>query len=368
MRLLDVQAIEDIAMGAAVMGTGGGGDPYVGKLMAIQALEEFGPITLLDAEEVPDNALIVPSAMMGAPTVLVEKLPSGEEVIGAFETLKNYLGQEVYATIPIEAGGLNSMIPLALAARLRIPVVDTDGMGRAFPELQMVTFHLQGVKATPMVICDEKGNSLLLRTVDNGFTERLARNATVVMGGSVMLAIYPMKGSQLKASGIHGIMSLTEKIGRAIREAKANRVDPIKTVLEIVGGYELFKGKVTDISRRTVGGFARGESTLEGLDEYKGQTLNLNFQNEHLIARTETAVLATVPDLIAVLDRETARPVTTEGLRYGARVIVIGIPCTPKWRTPEGLAMVGPRYFGYDLDYIPVEERVRDGNRGGAKV
>lgn len=359
MRLLDIQSIDDIAVGAAVMGTGGGGDPYVGKLMAIQAVEEFGPVKLLDPEEIPDDALIVPSAMMGAPTVLVEKIPSGVEVLAAFETLKKYLGQEVYATMPIEAGGLNSMIPLALAARLRLPVVDTDGMGRAFPELQMVTFHLQGVKATPMVICDEKGNNLLLRTINNVFTERLARSATIVMGGSVMLAIYPMKGKQLKDSGIHGIVSLTEKIGRAIREAKLKRVDPVKTVLEIVGGFELFKGKVSDVSRRTEGGFARGESTFEGLDEYQGKTLKLNFQNEHLMAKTETGVLATVPDLIAVLDADTARPITTEGLRYGTRGVVIGIPCNSKWRTAEGLATVGPRYFGYDIDYIPVEERVK---------
>ena len=43
--------------------------------------------------------------------------------------------------MPIEAGGVNSLLPLALAARLGLPVIDADGMGRAFPELQMVTFH-----------------------------------------------------------------------------------------------------------------------------------------------------------------------------------------------------------------------------------
>ena len=367
MRILDIQAIEDIALGAAVLGTGGGGDPYVGKLMALQAVEEFGPITLLDVDEVPDEALIVPSSMMGAPTVLVEKIPNGEEVIGAFASLEKYLGQKIYATIPIEAGGVNSMIPLALAAQLDLPVVDTDGMGRAFPELQMVTFHLENISSTPMVLCDEKGNSLLLNTIDNVWTERLARNATVAMGGSVMLASYPMKGRQLKTAGIHGIITLTEKIGKAIREAKGSNLDPIKTVLDVTGGFELFRGKAIDVERRTVGGFVRGESKFEGLDAYKYQTLTLSFQNENLIAKTETKVLATVPDLIAVLDMETGRPITTEGLRYGARGVVIGIPCAPKWRTDKGIDTVGPRYFGYDLDYIPVEERVmsmsgRNGN------
>lgn len=367
MRKLDIQAIEDIAIGAAVLGTGGGGDPYIGKLMAIQAVEEYGPITLLDADEVPDEALIVPTAMMGAPTVMVEKIPNGEEVIGAFNTLKNYLGKDIFATVPIEAGGVNSMIPLALAARLGLPVIDVDGMGRAFPELQMVTFDLDNVSATPMVICDDKGNEIMMKTVSNVWTERLARNSTVVMGGSVMMAIYPMQGSQLKASGIPGVVTLTEKIGRAIRKAKGQRVDPIKAVLDITHGFELFRGKVTEVSRKTVGGFARGESKMEGLDNYKGQSLTLNFQNEHLIAKTELQVLATVPDLIAVLDYETAYPITTEGLRYGSRAVVIGMPCHAKWRTEKGLATVGPRYFGYDLDYIPVEERAKNIHRGECK-
>jgi DUF917 family protein len=62
------------------------------------------------------------------------------------------------------------------------------------------------------------------------------------------------------------------------------------------------------------------------------------------------------PDLITVLDAETGTPITTEGIRYGARCVVIGIPCDNKWRTDRGIELVGPRYFGYDTDYIPVEE------------
>ena len=156
MRYIGKDEIENIAIGAALLGTGGGGDPYIGKLMALQAVEEYGPIQLLSVDEVPDDALIVPSAMMGAPTVMVEKIPSGEEAIAAFEAIQEYLGKKVYATMPIEAGGVNSLLPLALAARLGLPVIDADGMGRAFPELQMVTFHLDDIPSTPMVLSDEK--------------------------------------------------------------------------------------------------------------------------------------------------------------------------------------------------------------------
>lgn len=356
MRLLGKQEIEDIAVGAALLGTGGGGDPYIGKLMALQAIEEFGPIKLLDPEEVPDDARIVPSAMMGAPTVMIEKIPSGEEAVTAFQSLRDFLDEEIYATMPIEAGGVNSLLPFALAARQGLPVVDADGMGRAFPELQMVTFYLDGLEATPMVLSDEKGNGMLLNTVNSVWAERLARGATVEMGGSVMLAIYPMKGKDMKKSAIRNSLTLEEKIGRSIREAKEKNYDAVQEVLKITNGYKLFQGKVKDIDRKTETGFARGTAIIEGIMDNKGQELELNFQNEHLMAKTKDKLLCVTPDLIAVLDAETGMPITTEGLRYGARCIVIGMPCDPKWRTEKAIEVAGPGYFGYDVEYQPVEK------------
>ncbi len=76
--------------------------------------------------------------MMGAPTVMVEKLPRGDEVLHAFETLQAHLGRKAVATVPMEIGGINSMIPISLAAQAHVPLIDADFMGRAFPELQMV--------------------------------------------------------------------------------------------------------------------------------------------------------------------------------------------------------------------------------------
>lgn len=360
MKLIDAQMIEDISIGAALLGTGGGGDPYIGKLMALQAIAKNGPVKLLDVEEVPDEAWIIPSAMMGAPTVMVEKVPSGKEVFLAFEMLQSYLGEEIFATLPIEAGGVNSMIPIAVAATRGLPLIDADGMGRAFPELQMVTYHLFNNSATPMVAADEKGNTLLINTINNNWTERLARSATIEMGGSVMIAIYPMKGKAVKEAGIRGIVSFSAEIGKTIREARLQQKNPAEALLSVTGAFPLFKGKVADVQRRTDGGFVRGETHLEGIEEYGGQSMKIDFQNENLIANRNGRIIATVPDLICMVDAETAIPITTEGVRYGQRVLALGIPCDTKWRSSKGLETVGPRYFGYDLDYVPVEERVKE--------
>ena len=42
-----------------------------------------------------------------------------------------------------------------------LPVIDGDGMGRAFPELQMKTFSIYGVKATPAALCDVRHNTAI---------------------------------------------------------------------------------------------------------------------------------------------------------------------------------------------------------------
>lgn len=361
MRLLGKDEVEDIAIGAAILGTGGGGDPYVGKLMAIDAIEEYGPVTLIDPSEVPDDSFIIPTAMMGAPTVLIEKIPRGDEILEALKALERRFGRKAFATISAEAGGVNSTVPLAVAARLRIPVIDADGMGRAFPEIQMVTFHLHGITASPMAMADEKGNAVLIEAVDNYWVERISRAVTVVMGGSAMIALYAMTGSQAKEAAVPRTITLAGKLGRAVREARMKKESPVQKVLEIVNGYILFKGKIVDVQRRTVAGFARGEAKFEGIDEHKGEELLIRFQNENLVAIRNGVIIASVPDLITVLEIETGLPITTEGLRYGYRAVVVGIPCHPKWRTPKGLETVGPRYFGYDIDYVPIEERVKGG-------
>ena len=358
-RTIGKQEIEDMAVGAAVLASGGGGDPYVGKLMALQAVDEYGPFQMMTLDELPDDAWVCASHMLGAPTVLVEKVPSGMEGVGAVDALEARHGRKFDAIMPLEAGGLNSLLPFQVAAAKGVPLVDADGMGRAFPELQHVTWNLFDIPACPAVLCDEKGNAVTVDAMDNAWAERLARNACITTGGSVFMADYAMTGADAKRASIPGTSTYCEVVGRTIREAQERNEDPVPVILEFLGGYELFRGTLDDVSRRTVGGFARGYAHFEGIDDYHGRECELQFQNEHLIARSGDEILCTAPDLIAVLDIETALPITTEGMKYGARGVVIGIPCSPHWRTPRGLEIAGPRYFGYDTDFVPIEERVK---------
>jgi DUF917 family protein len=360
------QQMHDIASGAAILGTGGGGDPYIGKLMAITAIKKYGPLILVDPNDVPDDWFVIPTAMMGAPTVLIERIPRGDEAFSSLKTLEKYLGKKANATMPIEAGGVNSTIPFVVAAHAGIPVVDADGMGRAFPELQMETFSIYGIRGSPIAIRDERGNSAILETIDNYFLEWLARGLTIRLGGSAHIAEYTMTGKEMKATSVHNSVSLALKIGKTIREAIERKEPPLEALIKVTEGTNygkaipLFTGKIIDVERRTTSGFAVGSTTIEGINEYSGKTMRIRFQNENLMASVDGNIVATVPDLISILDMETAQAITTENLRYGYRVTVVGIPTPEIMRTEKALKVWGPRYFKLDTDYVPLELRHRE--------
>lgn len=358
MRIIELQDMEAIALGGAVYGTGGGGDPYIGKLLAQNTIRRHGPVKLIDVETLDDDALVISVAGIGSPTVLLEKMPCLEQVLNALDALEALLGRRATALMSIEVGGLNSTIPFCAASVRGLPLVDGDTMGRAFPEIQMTLCTLHGIAASPFALADEKGNSVMVRATSNQFTERFVRSVTMDMGGSALGAMYSMSGAQAKQAIVRGSISKALESGRAIFDARARHANPVQAALLATGGFLVYAGKVVDVQRVTGGGFSRGQARIVGLDGFEGDDLSLRFQNEYLLASRGEQVLVSTPDLIVLLDLETGEPVTGELLRYGLRVAVLGIPCVSQWRTQAGLDLVGPRYFGYEVDYLPVEQRM----------
>lgn len=357
---LSIADLSDLARGAAFLGTGGGGNPYVGRLMVERAMRETGrALELLDLADVPDDAWVIPTAMMGAPTCIVEKLPEGHEAAASLRRLEAHTGKTAFATMPIEAGGVNSMIPLVVALRLGIPVVDADGMGRAFPELFHETFHIYGVPGTPMVITNDHHDQTVVDSHDNYMMEWLARGIAIRMGGVAYIAEYVMDGATAKRVSVSGTIGVGLMIGRAIRHAREHHIDPFGHLIQALAetSYSparvIFTGKIVEVFRRTSEGFAKGTVRIAELDAGSAEPrlLDIEFQNENLIARVGGEALAVVPDLICVLDSETAEPITTEELRYGQRVKVMAVRVPEIMRTPEALAVWGPRHFGFDEDY-----------------
>lgn len=358
MRILKAVDLEDIAFGAAVLGTGGGGDPYIGKLLARTAIEKHGPVTLLDLDELPDDAAVITCGAMGAPTIVLEKVPSGEEMLAALRYHEQMTGRKVTAIMPFEAGGLNSCFPIVLAAQTGLPLVDADGMGRAFPQLEMETFNVYGVPAAPVAMADEKGNVALVETESAAKAEFIARGICIRMGGQASLVNYAMDGATAKRVSVPATMTLAQDIGRVVREAHALKQKPLDALVDFLGtthyghAVKLGSGKISDIERKVQNGWSVGIVTITPFDG--SASYQIRIQNENLVVEREGEVLAVVPDLICVLDIDTAEAIPTERLRYGQRVDILGIRVPPIMRTPEALEVFGPKAFGLQASYLPL--------------
>ncbi|MFG1706451.1 DUF917 domain-containing protein [Nonomuraea sp. M3C6] len=352
-----VSDIPALARGCAVLGTGGGGDVRTGSLAAIRAIREYGEVPLVELADLADDALVVPLSGIGAPTVSHEMIHSEDEPKRIAEEVERLFGRPPSAVMSSEIGGSNGVAPVAWAAQLGLPLLDADGMGRAFPEVQMVSMYVAGLPADLVIMSDIVGNVVTIRPIDGLWSERLARAVCVAAGSHALMADYVLTAAQARGAVIEGTVTRALEVGRATEGTP----DPLRALQDRLGAVRLITGKLTDVNRRTTGGFVRGTAAIEGTGDDRGRRLTIELQNENLVAIENDQVKAMVPDLITVVDTETAAAIQTESLRYGQRVTVLAWPCDPLWRTPKGLETAGPRAFGYELDYVPVEELMTRG-------
>lgn len=349
---IDGGNVRAMAVGCSILGAGGGGDTALGVLAVRQAIEEYGPVQIVDLDELDEDALVMPCGGIGAPLIWIEKIDRGDEIARLIPVVERIHGATVAALMSAEIGGSNGLAPVAWAARAGLPLVDADGMGRAFPEVPQVTMEVAGISANPAVMTDERGNIVIFEGVDGRWMERMERAMAVEFGGQAYSSEYQMTVRQAKTATARDTVTLAVRIGGVVLGAEH---DPVEALAAEVSAAVLVEGKVVDVERRVTGGFVRGSATIDGLGADGGRVLRLEIQNENLVALEAGAVLAMVPDIITVLDTQTGQAVHTERLRYGQRVSVVAFPCDPIWRTERGLELAGPRAFGYDLDYAPVE-------------
>jgi uncharacterized protein len=354
-RAVSADELESLAIGAWILGTGGGGSPYLALLNMRRLYREGAVCQLMDPIDLADDDLVAVVSNMGAPLVGQERLTDPHPIARAVRMMEEYLGRRFHAVMSLEIGGGNAIQPFLAAALLDLPVVDADCMGRAFPEAQMTSFAIHGLRTYPLTLVDVRDNAVLVaRAASWKWMERLSRRACVEVGSIAATCKAPRTGKEVKECGILYSTSKAIRIGRAVQTARRAHRDPIEAVVETEGGLTLFKGKVTDVSRRTTEGFLRGTAVLEGLDAFRGQALALAFQNEFAVAWLDGEPRVMTPDLICVIDTVSGEAVGTETLRYGQRVTVIALPAPPVLLTAKGLEHVGPRAFGYDLPFRSV--------------
>lgn len=355
LRPVSVSEIESLAIGAWILGTGGGGSPYHGLLNMRRLYREGVVVELMDPASLDDDDLVAVVSNMGAPLVGQERLTDPRYIARAVRMMEEYLGRRFRAVMSVEIGGGNAIQPFMAAAVLGLPVVDADAMGRAFPEAQMTSFAIHDLPMFPLTLADVRDNELVVaRAASWKWMERISRKACVEVGSIASTCKAPRTGKEVKDCAILHTTTKAIRIGETVQAARRAHRDPVDAVLEAEGGLLIFGGKVRDVARRTTEGFLRGTATLDGLDEFKGQSFSLAFQNEFALGWLDGEPRVMTPDLICVIDNASGEAIGTETLRYGQRVRVIALPAPSVLLTSKGLEHVGPRAFGYDLDFRSV--------------
>jgi uncharacterized protein len=354
-----------LALGSGILGTGGGGNSYYGQLVASQILGDDSAVRVIDVTEMDPDSFAISSAAIGAPLVCLEKPPSLRALKLGLDSVAAVLTRRVGAFVTAEIGGLQCMFPLMLAAQTGIPLLDGDGIGRALPEIQMCTFMIYGTTpGLPLALSGDSGLLLDARAQNHEGThnesagepsgigvERRLRKICSDNGGLIYMTT-TFDHESLMRTLIRGSIALALALGRAVESARSETRDPIAAIVETGQGKRFIGGKIVDVERRFRGGHDWGNVRLEGVDADKERTAQIAFKNEYLILKLNGEVALTVPDLITLVETDTGAPVTTEILRPGLRVTVIGLPCSPLMKTAQALKAVGPQAFGYELPYI----------------
>ncbi|MEM0000414.1 MAG: DUF917 domain-containing protein [Desulfurococcaceae archaeon] len=375
LRLRTRQDVEDFVRGCTFFGTGGGGSPQVGLRILLEDLEKYGEIVVHDVNSIRDDAYVVTPYLMGSiapktPEVvakmtslgLVKRIGIADRILAyAVLELEKYLGVEFEGVVAIELGGGNTPSPVDVAVTLGKMIVDGDYAGRAIPEIDQITPYLYDIPPYPAAYVDEYGNKTVVsKAINYLMAERIGKLISVASFGLVGGASFAITGKEMKKIIIPGTLSESYIIGKTLREAVEAGKDPAVEVAKKANGYVLFRGIVTKKDWEDREGYMWGTTYIKGVEEFEGREAKIFFKNENHIMWFDDKVLATSPDIIEVIDAKTGEPITNTDLKEGMKVSVVGLKGREQFRTPKGLEVLGPRHFGFDIDYIPIEKRVLD--------
>jgi DUF917 family protein len=369
----DVHALVD---GLTLLGTGGGGRPEQGLQSLLPHVEAGRSVAWVSPDAIPDDAWVCSTFGMGsiAPTKSLsgaerrglgypEEWTVASPMVRAVQELAAYTGKRITAILPFELGAGNTATPMDAAVSVGAAIVDGDCAGRAIPELCQTSAAIMGIRFAPGAIADPWGNVLLVKqTASELLTERIGKLVSIAtklpdMTASCAHAGFLMSGKDLKRVAVPGGITRALTVGRAIRAAKAGG-DPVAAAAQALGGWVLFRGRVAKKEWESRDGYMYGTTTVEGEGDDRGHVLRVWFKNENHVTWRDGTPWVLSPDLIMTIGAD-GTPYTNTLLPEGARIGVVGAMADPRLRTPAALDLLGPRHYGHDLDYTPIEKLVR---------
>ena len=338
------EELTKIVYGSSYYGGGGGGANEEG-LALIKAMYQEDPhasIQMIDISEMEDDPNVVSTmvAALGSPVATKGKTFQ-EESVNAVKGMGDeakFSGKNLKYVYSGEMGGGYTLLPLYAAWKCGLPIIDTDGNGRAVPELNTGLLPVHGIPTSPIVLASEAGDTMAARTedpMDCAACEKIARSMCQAFDQGIGIAAWMMNKKQhLQASALG-------QITRAIQVGGIIMTSPTSGVIERLMNYfdinrTPFRaivpaGTITDIRISTAGGFDTGVTSIRADN---GQVFQVIFQNENLYVQSGEKTIVTVPSIISMLDlshEQMAVPVSNSETYVGMRVALTETKADQRW-------------------------------------
>jgi uncharacterized protein len=382
-QLTSERDVRDLIRGLTLLGTGGGGRPDVGLDYLLPHVNGGASIGWVAPGTIQADGWVCSVFGMGSiaptdPLSAADRQALGypaqwrvaRPMVRAVQELEAHTGRPIVAIVPFELGAGNTAAPMDAAIRLGLPIVDGDCAGRAIPELAQTTASLAGIRFAPGAIVDPWGNILIVKeTPSDLLAERIGKMISIAtklpdMKAPCAHAGFLMTGRDLERVAIPGGLTRALAVGRAIREAVEASGDPVAAAARALEGWVLFRGAVERKDWESRDGYMYGTVAISGTGSDERHRLRIWFKNEHHISWKDDEPWVVSPDLLMVMDSASGEPYTNTALAEGAPVGVVAARADAKLRTPAALAALGPRHYGHDIAYRPVEALL--GARSGA--
>lgn len=290
----------------------------------------------------------------------LEVLPDSERNNMVVDLISDFLGKEVTAIIRSEAAEATATA-LLVAAERNIPILDAGITGRAVPEVQQSIPWISGIASIPTAIISPWGDEIIIKhAIDEYRVEDISRAIAVASGGDAVITMTPMNGDQIKYAALKNNLSDAIKYGKVTREAVESDKDPIDALVSASSGFLLFNGLVIKSDENGDRGFNWIDVELSGTGDFSGSTYKIFVKNENIIGWLDGELDAMSPDYIYNLDPNTGQSITSNAgigsYPIGKEVAIIGVPSAYQWRSKMGIELMGPKHFGFEFDFVPIEE------------
>lgn len=369
----DKEKVVDLCWGLTFFGTGGGGRIEAGLDLLIPRVEAGQQLRLIDADELPDDAWTCWAIIVGGkdpdepppPAELAKYGLTREEfpeivprLVESARELAAYKGVELSALVSMELSSAATSATIATGLELGIPTIDGDYVGRAIPEIVLNKMELEGRGPTPVVMVDRWGNRIVVKsTVSGAMADRLGRMVSRgAYGRGVATTGHLLEARDIRRAVVKGSLSKAAEVGAALRAGAGQGAHRLDEVRRVTGGTVLFEGvaESTDWRNTEPYTFRELDYLIRGSGDWSGSSFRIWVKNEHHAVWRDDRVVATSPDIVAILDTETNRPLTTLGdVTDGRHVTVFAMHVLdPAWHGEAGKALLGPRHFDLDFDYV----------------